>query len=284
MATPLPDDAPGLIAALLRWQIELGVTEAIAEAPLARYRDPGPPAPGPAPPAVGPPSPSPSPSPSPPAAAVLPAPAATPAADAAALLALARREAAAAADLAALARAMAAFEGLEIRRGARNFVFADGNARARVMVVGEAPGREEDLEGRPFVGRAGRLLDRMFAAIGLARDAADPARALYIANVLPWRPPGNRTPAAAEVALMTPFLERHIDLAGPEVLVIMGNTPAQALLGRSGILGLRGRWTAAAGRPALPMTHPAYLLRNPAAKREAWADLLTLRDRMAGGG
>ncbi|MCL4188706.1 MAG: uracil-DNA glycosylase [Rhodobacteraceae bacterium] len=196
------------------------------------------------------------------------------------MLAQARLAAAAAGDLVALAAAMAAFEGLEIRRGAKSFVFADGNPRARVMVVGEAPGREEDIEGRPFVGRAGRLLDRMFAAIGLARDAGDPARALYITNVLPWRPPGNRTPTAEETALMTPFLQRHIALADPAILVIMGNTPAQALLGRGGILGLRGQWTAAAGRPARPMTHPAYLLRNPLAKREAWADLLSIRDRL----
>jgi len=149
-----------------------------------------------------------------------------------------------------------------------------------VMIVGEAPGREEDIEGRPFVGRAGQLLDKMFAAIGLGRGAPDPARALYIANVLPWRPPGNRDPEPDEVAMMLPFVRRHIALAAPEVLVLMGNAPAGAILGRRGITRLRGIWTEALGLPVLPMLHPAYLLRNPAAKADAWADLLALQQRL----
>ena len=156
-------------------------------------------------------------------------------------------------------------------------------AGARVMVVGEAPGRDEDLEGRPFVGQAGQLLDRMLAAIGLAREATDREAAVYITNVLPWRPPQNRDPDAGEIAMMRPFLERHIALARPDVLILMGNHACDALLQRKGILRLRGQWAEAVGMPAMPMTHPAYLLRNPAAKREAWADLLAVQARLREG-
>jgi DNA polymerase len=127
------------------------------------------------------------------------------------------------------------------------------------------------------VGRAGQLLDRMFAAIGLMRGATDPALALYITNVMVWRPPQNRDPTPDEVAMLLPFLQRHIALADPEVIVVMGNTPLSALLGQKGITRLRGQWAEALGKPVLPMVHPAYLLRNPAAKREAWADLLSLK-------
>ncbi len=194
----------------------------------------------------------------------------------------AKRLAAAADSLEALRAAIEAFDGFEIRKGARNLVFADGNPVARVMIVGEAPGRDEDRIGRPFVGRAGQLLDRMFAAIGLARDAEDPARALYITNVLNWRPPQNREPTPEEIALALPFLARHVALVDPAVLVLMGNTALAALLGRKGITRLRGHWQqidlpGVGTKPALPMFHPAYLLRNPHAKREAWADLLELK-------
>ena len=175
---------------------------------------------------------------------------------------------------------MTAFDLCDLKRGAKTTVFAYGNPKARVMVLGEAPGRDEDAEGRPFVGRAGQLLDRMFAAIGLARTSPDPATALYITNVLPWRPPQNRDPDAAEIAMMRPFAERHVELVDPQVVVLMGNTPCAALLGTRGILRLRGHWAQALGRPVLPMTHPAYLLRTPAAKREAWADLLALKERL----
>jgi DNA polymerase len=188
--------------------------------------------------------------------------------------------AAGAQDLPALREALAQYERCEVKRGAKSLVFADGLPGARVMVIGEAPGRDEDLEGRPFVGRAGQLLDRMFAAIGLSRQATDPAQALYITNVMVWRPPQNRDPTPEEVAMMLPFLHRHIDLANPEVIVVMGNTPLSALLGVRGITRLRGQWAEVLGRPALPMFHPAYLLRNPAAKREAWADLLSLQARL----
>jgi DNA polymerase len=148
------------------------------------------------------------------------------------------------------------------------------------MFVGEAPGRDEDRIGKPFVGQAGQLLDRMLAAIGLDRTSGDPASAVYITNVIPWRPPENREPSPEEIAMMRPFLERHIRLAEPEVLVIVGNISCAALLGRRGITRLRGQWTEALGLPALPMFHPAYLLRNPAEKRQAWHDLLMLQARL----
>ena len=198
------------------------------------------------------------------------------------LTARAEAMAGAAASLTALAEAQEAFDGIELRKGARNFCFADGNPAARVMIVGEAPGEEEDRVGRPFVGRAGQLLDRMFDAIGLSRAAVDAEKALYITNVLPWRPPGNRRPEPAEIAMMLPFLRRHVELAQPDLLVLMGNTPCAALLNQQGILKLRGTWATAFGLPALPMTHPAYLLRTPLAKREAWADLLELKARLMG--
>ena len=184
--------------------------------------------------------------------------------------------------LAALAAAQEAFDGIELKKGARNFCFADGDPGARVMILGEAPGDEEDRQGRPFVGRAGQLLDRMFAAIGLSRTAVDAAQALYIVNVLTWRPPGNRDPSPDEILVSMPFVRRHVELAAPDLIVLMGNIPCQAALGRRGILRLRGQWVEAFGRPALPMTHPAYLLRNPAAKREAWADLLSLSATLEG--
>jgi uracil-DNA glycosylase family 4 len=193
---------------------------------------------------------------------------------------VAERLAGTAAGLDELAEALAAYDHLDLKRGARNLVFADGVRGARVMIIGEAPGRDEDLEGRPFVGRAGQLLDRMFAAIGLSRSAPAPEAGLYITNVLPWRPPANRAPEPPEIAMMLPFLKRHVELADPDVLVLMGNTPCQAVLGRQGILRLRGQWTQGFGLPVLPMTHPAYLLRTPAAKREAWADLLELKARL----
>ncbi len=179
-----------------------------------------------------------------------------------------------------LRAALAGFEHCEIKQGARSLVFGDGNRSARVLILGEAPGSEEDREGRPFVGAAGQLLDAMFAAIGLSRGADDPGQAVYITNVMPWRPPQNRDPSAEEIAMMRPFVERHIALVNPDVIVLMGNTPCAAILGQRGILKLRGVWARALGKPVLPMVHPAYLLRNPIAKREAWADLQALQARL----
>lgn len=186
--------------------------------------------------------------------------------------------AAAAASLEALRAAMAGFTGSPLRETATNLVFADGVPGAPVMIIGEAPGAEEDRQGKPFVGASGQLLDRMFASIGLRRDAD-----LYITNILPFRPPGNRTPTDAEIALFLPFVLRHVALAGPRFLVLAGGVAAKGVLqARDGITRLRGRWHQVSildGQvlPALPTLHPAYLLRHPIAKREAWADLLLLR-------
>ena len=252
---------PEASLAALAFQIDLGANEAIGDSPVNRYAEAARPAP------VS-------------RAAEASAPREATLQVASDPVAAAREAAGAATDLASLRGAITGFELCEIKRGARSTVFADGNPKARVLILGEAPGREEDQAGLPFVGAAGQLLDRMFAAIGLSRTSPDAALALYITNVMPWRPPQNREPDTAEIAMMRPFVERHIELAGPEVIVVMGNTPCLALLGQKGILRLRGHWTEALGRPVLPMTHPAYLLRNPAAKREAWADLLALQDRL----
>jgi DNA polymerase len=175
---------------------------------------------------------------------------------------------------------MQAYDGSPLKKGARSFVFSDGNPDARVMVVGEGPGAEEDREGKPFVGPAGRLLDQMFAAIGLNRATPDAQNALYITNVVPYRPPGNRNPTPEEIAMFTPFLLRHIELADPDIIIPMGNIALTALLDRQGITKLRGTWTEVLGKPALPMFHPSYLLRNPISKREAWADLLDIQAKL----
>ncbi|MFN5997423.1 MAG: uracil-DNA glycosylase family protein [Paracoccaceae bacterium] len=256
IAADIAEDWHAALAALA-WQVEAGADEVIADAPINRYD----------------------------LTAEAPRPAARPAelpavAQSADPVAAAEAAALAAATLEELQQAMAAFDQCELKKGARNTVFSDGNPAARVLILGEAPGADEDREGRPFVGRAGQLLDRMFAAIGLSRTGPDAQTALYITNVLPWRPPGNRDPEPAEIAMMLPFVERHIALVDPQVIVVVGNTPLFALTGAKGILRARGTWTEALGKPLLPMTHPAYLLRNPSAKREAWADLLSLQARL----
>ncbi|GGE22693.1 DNA polymerase [Gemmobacter megaterium] len=255
---------PRVIAAMLDWQAELGADEWIGDQPVDRF-------------AVAQ------------AARAAPAIAARPMAPApppeparADPVAEARQMAAQAMSLEQLADLQASYAYCDLKKGARNFVFCDGRPGARVMLVGEAPGADEDRQGKPFVGRAGQLLDRMLGAIGLDRHAQDMSRAVYITNVLPWRPPGNRDPEPAELAMMLPFVRRHIELAAPEVLVLIGNHSCQALLGQRGITKLRGRWTETLGRPVLPMLHPAYLLRNPYAKRDSWADLLMLQARLRG--
>ena len=258
--------------AALAWQVDLGVDEVIGDTPIDRYELPEPTKAAPvaaAAPVVARPQPAPAP--------MLEVPQVDPAE-------VARAAAARAGSLEALREAVSAFDLCELKKGARNTVFCDGNPAARVLILGEAPGRDEDMEGRPFVGRAGQLLDRMFAAIGLSRSSPDAAAAFYITNVMPWRPPGNRDPEPAEVAMMRPFVERHIALMDPEVIVVMGNTPLFALTGHKGIMRARGTWTKALDRPLLPMVHPAYLLRNPIAKREAWADLLALQAHLRGKG
>lgn len=193
----------------------------------------------------------------------------------------AREAAATARTLDELRAALAAFEGCPLKHTAASLVFADGNPAARVMCIGEAPGAEEDRQGLPFVGPSGRLLDMMLGAIGLDRTG------VYITNVLPWRPPGNRNPTNAEVAACLPFLVRHIALVDPAIVVFLGAAAAKALLETSlGIMRLRGRWLEyrAPGLdraiPARAIFHPAYLLRSPAQKREAWIDLLAIKHRL----
>jgi DNA polymerase len=192
----------------------------------------------------------------------------------------ARNAAQAAGSLDELRAALLAFDLCDLKRGARNLVFADGTPSARVMIIGEAPGREEDGEGRPFVGQAGHLLDRMLAAIGLDRASKDPQSAVYITNVLPWRPPQDRSPKPEDIAMLLPFVQRHVALAEPEFIVLMGDLSCIAGLGKRGITRLRGQWTEAYATSALPMFSPDYLLRKPMAKREAWADLLELKSRL----
>lgn len=256
--------------AALQWQVDLGVDEWVLDAPINRYDLPELTRPAVVAPAQPPVSPR---TPQPVAAPVVMMPTVDP-------VAVSRHAAGQARTLEELRAALAAFDHCELKRGARNLVFADGRPGARVLILGEAPGADEDREGRPFVGRAGQLLDLMFAAIGLSRTAAARENALYITNVLPWRPPGNRDPEPAEIAMMRPFVERHITLAAPDIVVVMGNTPLLAMTGNRGILKSRGQWSQTMGLPLLPMTHPAYLLRNPAAKREAWEDLLALEARL----
>lgn len=181
-----------------------------------------------------------------------------------------------------LRKAIDAFEHCELKLGARNLVFSDGHPTASVMIIGEAPGREEDKLGKPFVGRAGQLLDRMLAAIDLDRKSEMPKNAVYITNVLPWRPPLNREPKANEIAMLWPFVEKHISLIAPKIVLPMGNIACQALLGERGITRLRGKMQHKYQVDILPMYHPAYLLRTPVAKQTAWQDLLQLRAWMRG--
>ncbi|MEM9434307.1 MAG: uracil-DNA glycosylase [Pseudomonadota bacterium] len=241
--------------ALLEWQCELGVSDAIGESPINRYEAP--------------------------VAAPKPAQSDEPVGDRLApvdVVARAKEAAQAAQTLDQLQASLAAFEHCDLKRGARSLVFSDGQAGAKVMVIGEAPGRDEDKQGKPFVGRAGQLLDAMFNAIDHGR--AEATNPIYITNILPWRPPQNRDPSPDEIAMMLPFVERHISLAQPEIIVLMGNISCGALLGQRGITKLRGQWRSVLDRPALPMFHPAYLLRKPEAKREAWSDLLSLKAKL----
>ncbi|MDB5455106.1 MAG: Uracil-DNA glycosylase, partial [Caulobacter sp.] len=201
--------------------------------------------------------------------------------DIAAAIEQAKLAAAACADLAQLAAAIAAFDGCPLKtQGARQAVFSRGVADAPLMIIGEGPGAEEDLQGAPFVGRAGKLLDRMLAAAQLTDR-------VFITNTVFWRPPGNRTPTPVEQAVCAPFVERAIALVKPRMLLLVGGAAAKSMLKREeGILSLRGRWfewSAADGGlelPALPTLHPAFLLRQPAAKKKAWQDLLTLSERL----
>ncbi len=251
---------PHEAAEALRWLAEMGADEIIGEEPVNRLAAP---APRPQPAAAAPQRPE---------VAMLPAVAVP-------------SQSSACNSLQEIAAALEGFESCPLKKTATRLCFADGNPAARVLLVGEAPGRDEDIQGKPFVGQSGQLLDRMLAAIGLSRGADDRESAVFITNVVFWRPPGNRTPTEAETQMCLPFLLRTIELQKPDVIVCLGATPAQRLTGRTeGILKMRGKWVTAtvSGRniPLLPTLHPAYLLRQPAQKRLAWRDLLSLRQSL----
>ena len=264
-----PERAP-TVSQLLAFYLEAGVDCALTEAPVNRLSDPDVmPAASEAAPAK-------------PVRTAAPIPAAraevAPAPEAA--MVSAREAARTAPTLEALRQLLENFDGCALKATATRLVFADGNPQARIMFVGEAPGREEDLEGLPFVGRSGKLLDRMIAAIGLDRSSA------YIANVIPWRPPGNRTPTPQETQICLPFIQRQIELVNPDVLVTLGNPSTQTLLGsREGIMKTRGRWfdydTGTRTIRALATFHPAYLLRSPSYKRMSWQDLRAIAKALA---
>jgi DNA polymerase len=266
---------------LLAFYQEAGVDALLDETPINRFAEPTPPQPNAAPIAEmrAPVAPSVSPPANPAALSSSARPARdapfTPPAPEAAVMA-ARTAARSAPDLETLRQILDRFEGCGLRATASRLVFADGDPSARVMLIGEAPGREEDLEGRPFVGRSGKLLDRMLAAIGLDRSS------VYIANIVPWRPPGNRTPTPQETAICLPFILRQIELVDPDILVCLGNPSTQTLLStKDGITKTRGRWfTFNAGSRevrAIPTYHPAFLLRSPLQKRFAWRDFLAVK-------
>lgn len=195
----------------------------------------------------------------------------------------------AAGNLEELQAALAGFEGLAIRKTATNLVFCDGNPGAPVMLIGEAPGADEDRLGRPFVGVSGQLLDKILKCVDLDRTATDPAQSLYISNILNWRPPGNRTPSTQEVEISLPFIERHIALAQPKLLILCGSVSAKALLNtEESISRLRGRWHSFVPRtpgielapiPAICTYHPSYLLRTPSQKKAVWSDMLQLMQK-----
>ena len=232
----------------LEWQVELGVVDAIGDIPIDRYDVP----------------------------VEKPQPAFSPPTIMAPMsldpVEVAEKSAAAAQNLAGLKQALKDYPHCELQRGARNLVFNDGISGARVMILDEAPGREEDLYGLPFAGSAGALLDKMLAGIGLNRTEN-----VYIGTVIPWRPTQNREPKPEEIAMMLPFLRRHVALAAPDVLICMGNISCSAILGKRGVKKLRGQWQDCLGLPVLPIMHPKTLLREPAGKKYAWEDLLVLK-------
>jgi uracil-DNA glycosylase len=241
------------VQALLAWQAAMGADEAIGETPFNCF---APPAPAPSPPRV--------------------TPKPKPASDRGAV----SESVAAATTLAELEAMIAGFDSCALKRTAKRLCFARGNEQAPIMLIGEAPGREEDLEGKPFVGPAGHMLDLMLASIGVGEDQ------VYIANTVYWRPPGNRTPTPEEVEACAPFVARQIELLSPQILVLLGKAAAQSVLRvADGIMRMRGKWLnyTCAGRPipTLATLHPAYLLRTPADKRLAWRDLLMLKERLA---
>ncbi len=285
MSAAAPDSNAD-IHALLAFYAEAGVDEALDDVPANRF-DERAPQPRPAAQPAGedpghrPQAQKQAPPPTTPPAARPPAQPAQPAAvPDGQQIAFARELAASASTLDELRERMAGFDGCNLKLTAKNLVFADGNPEASIMFVGEAPGRDEDIEGKPFVGRSGQLLDRMLKAIDLDRSK------VYIANVIPWRPPGNRAPTPQETEICRPFIERQIELVGPKILVHLGGASAKTLLNTTeGILRLRGNWRVYSGPsgigiPAMPTLHPAYLLRTPAHKRLAWRDFLEAKMKL----
>ena len=262
----IPEPAPN-IRQLLAFYLESGVDCTLADEPVdraCRTRHPAAPASVREPRRFARRAKSPSATPAVPRSEIAPAPEAA--------IASAREAARTAPTLEVLRALLETFEGCALKNTATRLVFADGNPEARIMFVGEAPGRDEDIEGLPFVGRSGKLLDRMIAAIGLDRSKA------YIANVIPWRPPGNRTPTPQETQICLPFIQRQIELVNPDVLVTLGNPSTQTLLStREGIMKTRGKWldydTGTRTIRAMATFHPAYLLRSPSYKRMSWQDL-----------
>ena len=265
------------LESLLRWYVDQGIDESIGEEAIDRFAAPAPQA---APPPIqqqAPAAPTPiRPAPLAPTPLRGPVPIESPQ-----LVEDARALAQRCNSVEELEAAVRAFEGCALKRTAKNTVFADGVVGSPVMIVGEAPGADEDRLGKPFVGVSGQLMDRMFDAIGMSRE-----RDLYITNILFWRPPGNRTPTLAEQAICMAFTRRHIELARPKVLVLAGGTAAKSVLDTTeGIMRLRGKWTTlglddGSTVPTLPTFHPAYLLRTPASKRQSWLDLLSLDKKL----
>ncbi len=256
----------------LEWQIAAGADEAIGEVAVNRFETA--PAARPAPPAHD------TPKPATIAVSAAGAKVSAPLSERGGAL-LASERAAKANTLAELRATMESFEECGLKRTAMNIVFCDGNPASNLMLIGEAPGADEDRQGKAFVGASGKLLDRMMAALGMARETD-----YYISNILPWRPPGNRKPTPVEQAMCLPFIRRHIELVAPKVIVLLGGVAASAILDTTqGITRLRGKWheIEANGRkiPAMPTFHPAYLLRQPRSKREAWRDLLEIKERLA---
>lgn len=280
----LEDMTPYDAAALLRFYVEVGVSDGLSDDPIDRYAlnaraaQPS----GDAPVAKGPRT---LPGKRPIFAASEPPNTSSPAAiplDTVEQAGEAKAIAASCSSLEDLRAALESFDACPLKHTAKNLVFADGNPDAEIMLVGEAPGRDEDIQGLPFVGRSGQLLDRMLAAIGLDRTN------VYITNVLPWRPPGNRQPTPVEQAMCAPFIEKHIELVAPKHLMLVGGVSAKQMLGTSsGIMKLRGKWASVTAGdltiPALPIFHPAYLLRQPAQKRLAWRDLQDFKTKIEGG-
>jgi DNA polymerase len=267
------------LASLLKWYVDQGIDETIGEEAVDRFAAP---APVSASALSVTPVQAPVPAPTPIRAAIqAPLPRGPVPIESPQLVEDARALARRCASVGELEQAVRAFEGCALKRTAKNTVFADGVAGAPVMVVGEAPGADEDRLGKPFVGVSGQLMDRMFEAIGMSRE-----RDLYITNILFWRPPGNRTPTLSEQAICLAFTRRHIELARPKVLVLAGGTAAKSVLDTTeGIMRLRGKWTSlglddGSTVPTLPTFHPAYLLRTPASKRQSWSDLLALDKKL----